>query len=588
MRARIADVTQLEGYLLYSRGVALTRLVLVACFVVLLAIFTPWQIAMLGVLEFGLYLALFGATEIAARDADKDKAFKRLCWQSDLLMFLLVSNACWLAVQIRLYGGPIAQVEAGLLAICVLLFVALRVHITPVSYVIGVVPPAVTLIWIGVDWASPLALNHYALSMILFVAAVLLVTWRQQATDRTLTRTLRDLTRKNAALTQAIDEAKAASRAKTDLLAVASHEIRTPLNAVLGFAQILRDKNLTPEQADLCGGVLEGGEQLTRLLDGILDLAHVESGEARLNPVPVDIRRMIHSVMRVWRAHARGIGVDFTFEDADPTLSFHVRADEARVEQTLVNLIANAMGAAASGGRVTVRLAGTPKGESLSVLIEVADTGPAVSPEDRPRLFQAFEQTARGRQQGGSGLGLAICARNMTLMGGDIGIDDPAPTATGGAVFWFAFDAPLHALPTTATGTPRDLSHIRLLAAEDNPANRKVLALLLQETPVSLTFAEDGAQALDAWRAQPFDLILMDVNMPVLNGLEAVREIRGAEPFGTRTPIWMLTANVFDDNIARYLETGADGVLRKPIDVLALFTLLAQVAERRMGQAPDA
>ena len=228
MPAKISDVTQLDGYVLYSREVALTRLVLVAGFVIVLAVFTPWHMAALGVVEFGLYLALFAASEVAARDPDPVRAFRRLCWQSDVLMGLLVANACWLAIQIRLYDGQIMQVEAALLAICVLLFAALRVHITPISYVIGVVPPAITLIWIAIDWSAPLSLNHYAVAMTLFVAAVMLVTSRQQASDRTLTRALRDLTRKNAALTQAIDEAKAASRAKTDLLAVASHEIRTP------------------------------------------------------------------------------------------------------------------------------------------------------------------------------------------------------------------------------------------------------------------------------------------------------------------------------------------------------------------------
>ena len=591
MPARLTDVTQLDGYVLYSREVALTRLVLVACFVIVLAVFTPWHMAVLGMFEFALYLALFAASEVAARDPDPVRAFRRLRWQSDVLMGLLVANACWLAIQIRLYDGQIMQVEAALLAICVLLFAALRVHITPVSYVIGVVPPALTLIWIAIDWSNPLMLNHYAVSMTLFVAAVMLVTSRQQASDRTLTRALRDLTRKNAALTQAMDEAKTASRAKTDLLAVASHEIRTPLNAVLGFAQILRDKDLNSEQAELLSGVLEGGEQLTRLLDGILDLAHVEGGQARLNPVPVDLRRMIYALMRVWSVHARGIGVDFKFEDADPTLSFLVRADAVRIEQTLVNLISNAMGATAAGGCVTIRLAGTPRGQNLGVLVEVEDTGPAVPPEDRPRLFEAFDQTARGRQQGGSGLGLAICARNTALMGGEIGISDPAALAVApsvtpqGAVFWFTFDAPGQtpslAAPTTAA---RATGQIRLLAAEDNAANRKVLALLLKESPVSLTFAENGAQALDAWRAQPFDLILMDVNMPVLNGLDAVREIRSAEPPGTRMPIWMLTANVFDDDIARYRQNGADGVLRKPIDVPALFTLLAHIAEERVAE----
>ena len=583
MLAPMKDVTQLAGYIRYSRGVALSRLALVACFVILLTFFTPWRMAALGVLEFALYLLLFVAAELAARHHDPIKAFKRLCWQSDALMFLLVSNACWLAIQIRLYDAPIARVEAALLAICVLLFAALRVHLTPFSYVLGVTPPAGTLIWIAIDWESPLTPQHYTLAMALFVAAVLIVTWRQQATDRTLTETLRDLTSKNAALTQAIDEARAASRAKTDLLAVASHEIRTPLNAVLGFAQALHREPLTPDQAELANGVLEGGEQLTRLLDGMLNLTHVDTGQARLNPAPIDLRRMIHSVMRVWRSHAQGIGVDFVFHDADPTLSFLVQADEARVEQTLVNLISHAMAACNAGGRVTVRLAGTPRGEALSVLIEITDTGPSVPPQDRPRLFEAFDQTARGRLLGGSGLGLAISARNMALMEGEIGVDDPVVAQisdpVAGATVWFAFDAPVSAPLIAATPLPRDLEQIRILAAEDNAANRRVLALLLKETPVSLTFAEDGAQALDAWRSQPFDLILMDVNMPVLDGRAAVREIRRTEPPGTRMPIWMLTANIFDDDIASYLADGADGVLRKPIDVAALFTLLARVAE---------
>jgi CheY-like chemotaxis protein len=200
-------------------------------------------------------------------------------------------------------------------------------------------------------------------------------------------------------------------------------------------------------------------------------------------------------------------------------------------------------------------------------------------------MFEAFDQTARGRLQASSGLGLKICAQNLALMGGEIGVDNRQGAHSGlsaGAVFWFAFDAPLQPsrAAAVAIAPPRQTSQIRILAAEDNPANRNVLAALLGAAPVSLVFAEDGAQALDAWRAQPFDLILMDVNMPVLDGLDAVREIRRTEPSGVRMPIWMLTANVFEDDISRYLEGGADGVLRKPIDVAVLFTLLAEIAER--------
>lgn len=586
MLKRPTDVTQLDGLVRYSRGVALSRLGLVACFVLLLLKFTPWRIAALGVLELGLYFALFLATELALRDADSVKAHKRLAVQSDVLMFLLVSNACWMAVQIRLYDRPQLQVEAALLAICVLLFAALRVHLTRVSYVIGVIPPALTLIWIAVDWSDPFKLHHYTLAMALFVAAVLVVTGRQQVTDRALASAMRDLTRNNVALTQAVHETRAANRAKSDLLAVASHEIRTPLNAILGFARALKGEPLSPRQAELADGVVEGGEQLARLLGGILDLAQADTRDARLELTPVDLRVLARSVIRVWSGHARAIGVELTLEEADPTVSFLVRTDLVRVEQTLVNLVSNALGAVSEGGKVKLRLAGVVEDDVLRVLVEVADTGSPIPPEERCKVFEAWDQTERGRIQGGTGLALRICAQNLALMGGEIGVDSmTAPAGRSGAVFWFVFTAGIYRpLPPPAEREAAARGQIRVLAAEDNAANRRVLALALESAPVSLTFAEDGARALDLWRSTAFDLILMDVNMPVLGGRDAVRAIRAAEPAGARIAIWMLTANVFLDDVARYREDGADGALRKPLDVAALYAVLADVAQARLAE----
>ena len=579
------DVTRLDGFVRYTRGLVLSRLGLVACFVGLLAIYTPLRMTLFGGVELVLYAGLLGATELAIRHPDPTSAFRRLRQCSIVLVFLLSINACWLAVQIREYGEPIIKVEAALLVICVLLFAALRVHTSRISYVTAIGPPVVTLIWFAVDRSMPLVDNHYAMAMLLFVVAVLSATWRQQRTDRALASTLRDLARKNVALTQAIEEAQAASRAKSELLAVASHEIRTPLNAVMGFAHALRrDTFLNPTQADLAQGVLDGGAQLTRLLDTVLDLTRVEAGQAALNLAPTDLRRLARTVVRVWSAHAEAVGVALVFEDADPALSFGLLADEAKLEQTLINLVSNALKATPSGGRVGVRLAGVIKDQALAALIEVRDTGSRIGADDRARMFEAFEKTERGRQLGGSGLGLAICAANLTLMGGEVGVDDaPAGDAKAqGAVFWFAFEAPILAAPAVARPVePRVASPIRVLAAEDNPANRRVLAALLAASPVGLVFAENGARALDAWRAEAFDLILMDVNMPVLDGLAALGEIRRAESAGTRIPVWMLTANVFDDDVARYRRGGADGVLRKPIDTVALFSLLARVAEAR-------
>ena len=585
---QMVDVTRLDGFVRYTRGIVRARLVLVAGLIAVLAFYSSLSMTLFALIEAVIYAALFLATEVALRHPDPLAALRRLRWQSIVLVFLLSTNACALAVKIRLFDEPILRVEAALLATCVLLFAALRVHTGKISYVTAIAPPVATLVWITLDRNTPLAANHYAMAMLLFVVAVLSATWRQQTTDRALAHAMRDLARKNADLTQAIAEAKAASRAKSDLLAVASHEIRTPLNAVLGFAHALRrDTFLTPTQAELSQGVLDGGAQLTRLLDTVLDLTKLEAGKASLTLAPIDLRRLARGVVRVWSAHAQAVGVSLAFEDADPALAYGVLADEAKLEQTLANLVSNALKTTPSGGMVTVRLAGVAKDLTLAALVEVRDTGPSVPEEDRVRMFHAFDQTERGRAVGGSGLGLSICAANLALMGGEIGVDD-APGLVprrqgGGAVFWFAFEAPVAAPPVASVAEPRVAGPIRVLAAEDNPANRRVLAALLAASPVELVFTEDGAQALDAWRVEAFDLVLMDVNMPVLDGLGALAEIRRIEASSSRvrTPVWMLTANVFDDDVARYRADGADGVLRKPIDTVALFSLLATVADEK-------
>ncbi|MBO9559921.1 MAG: response regulator [Caulobacter sp.] len=590
MFEQTVDVTRLDGFVRYTRGIVRARFVLVAVFMGVLAFFAPLNMALFGVIELAIYSALFLATHVALRDSDPIRAFRRLRRRSIFLVFLLSANACVLAVKIRLLGEPIMRVEAALLATAVLLFGALRVHTGRISYLTAVAPPVATLLWIAFDRHTALLANHYAAAMLLFIAAVLTATWRQQATDRALAQAFRDLARKNADLTEAIAEAKAASRAKSDLLTVASHEIRTPLNAVLGFAHALRrDTFLTPIQADLAQGVLEGGAQLTRLLDTVLDLTKLEAGQASLTLAPVDLRRLVRTVVRVWSAHAQAVGVTLSFEDADPDLAYGLLADEAKLEQTLVNLVSNALKASPSDGAVVVRLAGHAEDQTMSALVEVRDTGAPVPPEDRARMFDAFDQTERGRNLGGSGLGLSVCAANLALMGGEIGVDDVPGGALSkpgrrGAVFWFAFEAEI--LTPPAAGSPAEAqvaAPIRVLAAEDNPANRRVLAALLAASPIELVFAEDGAQALDAWQAETFDLVLMDVNMPVLDGVAALAKIREREASTARprTSVWMLTANVFDDDVARYRADGADGVLRKPIDTVALFALLAEVAAEK-------
>jgi CheY-like chemotaxis protein len=262
-------------------------------------------------------------------------------------------------------------------------------------------------------------------------------------------------------------------------------------------------------------------------------------------------------------------------------------ADGGKVEQVLINLVSNALKFSPRGGQVVIRVSargGAVAGAGLAVKIEVIDQGPGVTVEDRERIFQVFEQTDAGRALGGAGLGLAICAGNLALMGGGIRVDD-APD--GGAVFAASFEAPACVLSSVeaeaveAQGLDAERP-LRVLAAEDNAGNRHVLRALLEPLAISLTLVEDGAQALEALAAGPFDMVLMDANMPVMDGLTALRAIRAS---GSTIPVWMLTANVYEEDVSRYRAAGADGVVRKPIALEELFAALSDAAARVDGPA---
>jgi CheY-like chemotaxis protein len=251
------------------------------------------------------------------------------------------------------------------------------------------------------------------------------------------------------------------------------------------------------------------------------------------------------------------------------------------------------------GGRIDVRLVRLGQDDAaLRVRLDVSDQGPGVPAADRERIFQPFEQTSVGREAGGAGLGLSICAGHAALLGGSIGVD-AAPG--GGARFWLEFPAEFAALehvtadpaPPPAPLAPEpdtlisalagDPAALRVLAAEDHPANRLVLQALLEPAGVAVTFAENGQDALDAVAGAGFDLVLMDANMPVMDGVSALRAIRALDGPAARTPVHMVTANVFEEDVRRYLEAGADGVVKKPIDVRELYALVERIAASRGG-----
>jgi len=586
-----AEGLRLDGYVQHYRGMAPVRFAMALGLTGLLATVAPIGFsAAFGVLHVALYICLAWAVEVGARDPDKPSALRDLTVRTGLIVFLISLHACWMAMEVRgAATTSVVRTESGLLIIGVLMFTALQVHMSRLGYLAAIVPSIGAMLWIAIDQRQQMPSAHFGAAVLVFVVAVVAASWRQQATDRSLANVRVALEEKNAALTALVAEAEAArsqaeaaSRAKSDFLAMTSHEIRTPLNAVLGLTEALNRSRLTVRQKEMATGVLEAGALLKRLLDAVLDITRIEAGKMTVEAAPFDLRRMATTVVRVWTPRARERGVSLALDIDGLPSPCGILADGAKIEQALVNLLSNAVKFSPRDGTVTIRLSAEDREGGLGVTVQVLDQGAGVPAEDRDRIFETFEQTSEGRAMGGAGLGLAICAGNMALMGGAIGVDE-APG--GGAAFRFSFTAPAieveAAAPADASAPLFDQGRpLRVLAAEDNAANRHVLRVLLEPLAVSLTLVENGAEAVAVMAAERFDIVLMDANMPVMDGLTALRAIRAAGGPGAATPIWMLTANVFEEDVARYRNAGADGVVRKPIDLGELFAALSDAAER--------
>ncbi len=591
---RTAAGLKLDGYVRHYRGMAAVRFAMAFGLSAIVGIVAGWSYALsFGLLHLALYGVLFWAVEVAARDPDEQLALRKLTIRTGLITFLISLQACAMAVEVRESATTmVVRLESGLLIIGVLMFTALQVHMSRLGYAAAIAPSIVSLVWIGSNGGSGtvgMASGHFAIAICLFVVAVVAASWRQQATDRTLSSVRLALEEKNAALMGLVAEAEAAraqaeaaSRAKSDFLAMTSHEIRTPLNAVLGLAEALNRSRLSARQKDMARGVVDAGALLKRLLDSMLDIGRIEAGKTTLSLVPFDLREAVETVVRIWTPRAGEHGVTLVADlDGLPTPCGLV-ADGGKIEQVLINLVSNALKFSPRGGKVVIRVSaacGAGTGEPLAVKIEVMDQGPGVTVEDRERIFQVFEQTDAGRALGGAGLGLAICSGNLALMGGGIEVGD-APG--GGACFKARFAAPACVLSddTAVAVEAQGLDAgrpLRVLAAEDNAGNRHVLRALLEPLAISLTLVEDGAQALEALAEGAFDMVLMDANMPVMDGLSALRAIRTS---GSAIPVWMLTANVYEEDVSRYRAAGADGVVRKPIALEELFAALSDAAAR--------
>jgi PAS domain S-box-containing protein len=387
----------------------------------------------------------------------------------------------------------------------------------------------------------------------------------------------RDVTERvaiEAALREAKTEAESATRAKAEFLANVSHEIRTPMNGILGALHLLESESISDEGRELMRQADDCGRMLSQLLNDVLDFSKIEAGQLDLAPEPMNVAEALTAVTALLGGQAHAKGVDLRCEITGENL--WIDADPVRLRQAMFNLVGNAV-KFTSAGFVAVRLAvEAGKAGGRHVRLEVQDTGIGMTADAQAHLFERFHQGdgAAARRFGGTGLGLAITQGLIRRMDGEVHFSS---VEGEGSTFWIEFDAPAAQPVTIGMADDGILEGLNILLVDDNPTNRLVARTMLTRLGASIEEAENGLAGLNAARRGAHDLILMDIQMPHMNGVEATRAIRGLTGAVSETPILGLTANVMVHQRAEYMAAGMNGVVAKPISPALLLAEIGRL-----------
>jgi signal transduction histidine kinase len=481
------------------------------------------------------------------------------------LVAMFCSSLLWSSLAVLYWTGGQEPFRLGAMAI----LAGIMVHAQGFSFrspaaltAVGVVPAT---LWI----ALPAAFGGYS-GPPLFALSIglLLLLAYVAASARANLRTAN-------ALAEAERSAVAANDAKSAFLATMSHELRTPLNGVLGMARALQRTELDRRQQGYVDTILRSGDGLMTILNDVLDISKIEAGRMDLDVAPFDLTALGEQTVELWAEGAAAKSLTLTCK-TEPGLPAVVLGDEHRVRQILMNLVSNALKFTEKGS-VTIWLRAAPAADGDGgVDIVVVDTGIGLTPDQTASLFNPYVQAeaSTAKRFGGTGLGLAICRKLATMMGGEISVmSDPGQ----GSAFRVWLPLPAAEAEEATDEAPESLPSLRILVADDNPINQAVARAVLEAAGCVVETANDGAQALERLRVEAFDVVLMDVHMPNMDGIEAVGRLRDGQAGRADIPVVALTADAMPGEESRLKALGFDALQHKPVQPAALIGAIAEV-----------